>query len=565
MSALDRLCKELSKAGTSSLSLSVGGDLPELILSFKKQKGVAGMVFDEDVVKKSVLRFWQEQKFESLREAQLVSYGLTIKPESSTPCILEDRERFRAVLDQRGGVGQWLDSPRWFRRCYQGLVSSYFTYDGRDPQKPSDGRKNWGDLRDYLWQGTNCIVDLEFNMAWVDTATKNRSLFSRDPCMAYANAALAGDTAVIDEITNELGVSQNSWFHWELIMAQVRHATSLSDDVFKGLISNLLALISGNELVRDKAMIAILDRYAQSDQPALHVQLRDAAVSWWGNPWLPSDEVRWGGVQRQARELVAEWLRGDFIEAFFAKLAKDGVGDRRRADFWLRYVKSMSDVRFGLGASALDSRDRDFAALREKMKGLFSKLEDPVSTNNAFIMTIGNLVAVEFGGQSNAFYGYDRRKVLPFEVREPLRVPVGAHNSLKHDEPVRVLRMSHKDGILGFSRWEDMFEAELKSKFGINRDSGRSTNNAFNKTQSLSGLDARERQPKTLSVPTFSDSALEEFVSLRGIRVRDNRWKSGNLRVETHDSDLEVNRILLGWGFKYNETGTFWWKKQGRN
>ncbi len=178
MSAIDRLRNKMREASVSSLRLSMGGDLPEFNKTFERESRASGTPLDDDLVRRSVSHFWQEKKLESLRDAQLVSHGLTLNLDPTKACILEDRERFRAVLDPQVGVGQWLDSPRWFRRCYQGLVSSYFTYDGQDPRKPGVGRKNWGDLRDYLWQNTSRIVDEEFNTDWVNVALRNRSLFS---------------------------------------------------------------------------------------------------------------------------------------------------------------------------------------------------------------------------------------------------------------------------------------------------------------------------------------------------------------------------------------------------
>lgn len=561
MSALDRLRQRLERDDSSVLNLTVGGELPKLIQALERhvRRGSA-LAAGDDLIKKSIGQFWQNRRFDSLRDAQLVSYGLTIRPDASKPCILEDSDCFKAVLNASEGVGQWIDFPRRFRRCYQGLMSGYFSYNGRDPQKPDVGQRNWQELRSYLFSNNNRIVDGEFNMDWVDVATKNRSVFTDDPCAAYADAALNGDTETIKMLESELGIGQDSWFQWELIMAQIRYATGLEDEAYKALIPNLLTLISGNEIVREKAMVQILDRYADSAQPTLHSELRDTAVKWWGNPWLPSDEVRWGGVKERTRELVAEWLRRDFIEAFFAKLAKDGVGDKRRANFWLRYVKSMSGVRFGLGISALYSRDRDFQVLREKMKGLYQRLDDPVSSNNAFIMQIGNLVAVEFGGQSNALYGYDARKDLPFDVAKPLQVPVNARNSLKHDTPVRVLWMRHQDDIRGYRRWEDMFEAELRTEFGIYPDdSSRST--GPRRVQGPSAARSTVTSQATRPPPPFSEVAFREFVRERRLNVRDNRAKNGNLRVDASNKDVQIRLILTSWGFNYNEAFQFWWKK----
>ena len=164
---------------------------------------------------------------------------------------------------------------------------------------------------------------------------------------------------------------------------------------------------------------------------------------------------------------MSEWLKREFIEAFFVKLAQDGLGDRRRANFWLRYAKSMTNVQFALGSTAMYSRDKDFVALRQKMKGLITELRTTDSSNNAFVMTIGSLVTVEFGSMGNALYCYDTRVALPFDITKPVLTTKNIRNSLKHDEPTRILWLQHTDGIHGWDRWEEMFEETLKKHFGI--------------------------------------------------------------------------------------------------
>jgi len=53
--------------------------------------------------------------------------------------------------------------------------------------------------------------------------------------------------------------------------------------------------------------------------------------------------------------MVADWLKLEFIETFFTKLAEDGLGDPRRMNFWKRYVKSIDHIEFALGSSARNS------------------------------------------------------------------------------------------------------------------------------------------------------------------------------------------------------------------
>ncbi|MCW2486531.1 hypothetical protein J5069_11560 [Candidatus Symbiopectobacterium sp. NZEC127] len=514
----------------------------------------------EDLQAQAVRRFWDAPRFDNLKDARLVSFGMCLPSRPNGPCIMEDRERFQAVLSSDTGVEQWVDEPRWFRRCYQGLVRSYFSYDdSKGRVAPKEGRRNWRDLRDYLHDRSPKIIDAErLNPDWVTTATENKNLFSQDPCSPYAESALSGETATIDRIREQLGITDDSWFINELIRSQVRHAVSLPYGEFKDLVPSLLTMLVNlaqyGIKVRNYGLIRILDTYAQARSPAIHEQLRDVSVRWWGNPWLPSTAAQWGGVTPKAREMVAEWLRGEFIEAFFTKLAEDGVGDRRRANFWLRYVKSMTNVQFALGSQALNSRSRDFIALLEKMKGLYTNLKDTNSANNAFIMTLGNLVAVEFGSMGNALYMY-RADALPFifNPHQPLCVASQAQNSLKNKTQSVLTPLRHQDGIHGWSRWEDRFESILRESFQILPDS--------TLRHPIRAAVSSKPAPSTLSSKygSFEPYKLRVLGESRGIDIADLRSKGGNIWAYTDSNDPELIQIFQDWGFQYR-AGKGWWK-----
>ncbi len=579
MSALDRLAGLLrSSAGAGARPLPVDTSIDAVIARLERQaKSGSSASVPEDLQQDAVHRFWDTQRFDNLKDARLVSFGMCVPSRPSGPCIMEDRQRFQAVLDSRGGVDQWVDDPRWYRRCYQGLVRSYFTYDALLDTAPAVGRQNWGDLRDYLNERTRNIVDKTVNPEWVTTAVGHRQLFAEDPCAPYAAAVLDGDTSTIDYVCDQLGIIKASWFLRELVLAQVRQATKLGHEHFKERIPMLVRLLEGNRLLRDKGLILMLDKYASVAQPAIDEALRNAAVEWWGNPWLPSNEMRWGGVVLKAREMVAEWLKREFIEAFFTKLAEDGVGDRRRANFWLRYAKSMENIQFALGARALYSTDRDFVALRHKMKGLYTELKTTDSSNNAFVMTMGSLVAVEFGGMGNAFYGYDERRVLPFDMSQPVVTAKNARNSLKHSQ--RMLWMQHQDGIKGWNKWEEMFEATLKKEFEIRpnvlpqRVSTRVAAPAAaapvpppSAAPQVRPTVTTQPSPRTHPLPApapaangFIIASLAPWARARNLTIDDLSDKNGNLWVRTGDDDLYVNKALLDWGFTYRP-GKGWWR-----
>lgn len=526
-----------------------------------------------DIQVAAVRQFWVSQRFDSLKEARLVSFGLDLPIHVDGRSVMDDRARFRAVLDSKTGVEQWIDRPRWYRRCYQGLVRSYFSYDGKAQNASSTGRQNWGDLRDYLLGNVSRIVDKGVNPDWVGTATDHSSVFEDEPCGRYADAVLAGDSSVIDLLCAHLSISKASWFLRELILAQVKEATRKSNGEFIELLPVLLRLLSSNSALRDRGMIMVLDRYASIDSSAPNLKLRDTAVDWWGNPWLPSNESRWGGVRPDTRAMVSDWLKREFVETFFEKLAKDGVGDRRRANFWLRYVKAMDNIQFALGSSALSSRDKDFVVLRKKMDGLYTTISDGSSENNAFIMTLGKLVAVEFGSGGNALYGYDAGRSLPFDASRPVQTAKNARNSLKNDQ--RLLWLLHKDNIHGWSRWEDMFDATLLKEFSIrpnaevrrvepSRGASRTTSQqAAPSFTSAQGTRPSGRAPEGVNAqsppPRYSKQAFNDFVRTNGLSVDDLSAKNGNLWVRYHDNSYRITSVLRAWGFQY-KADKGWWR-----
>lgn len=559
MSPLDHLAS-LLRPGTEegSRALAVSSEIDTVLARIRESaKGTARQTLSEDQQLDAVRRFWQNQEIASFRDAYLLSWGLCLPHKPSGACVLEDRSRLEAVL---GGVDSWSERPSAFRRCYQGLAKSYFTYDPFGDNARAATRNNWKLLREYLHDKNGLIKDKQVNPAWVATAIGNRQLFGENPCAPYIDELLQGDASAIDHLCEELGIAKASWFLRELVLAQIRGATQLSDNQFKGLLPRMLELLANNNVLRDRGLVMLLDRYVKV--PGMHLQqhLRDWSVLWWGNPWLPSNETRWGGVMPEARSMVSEWLKKEFIETFFTKLAEDGLGDRRRMEFWTRYVKAIDHIEFALGSTARNARDQDFVVLRKKMDGLICHL-DASGSNNAFIMRMGDLVAVEFSGMGNALYGYDARRTIPFNTAEPLRLPQYDHNSLKQKNR-SILWLSHQDGINGWARWEHMFEATLREEFGIKRVARPSTEPLS--TPPPGSIPLPREQSAVEDAPAevprhYSRFALNKLAHGLGLHIEDRTPKGGSLWVLTDDSDRQVAEILSTWGFQH-KAGKGWWR-----
>jgi hypothetical protein len=469
MDLLSRLSKLLGEvARDTPVVLRPCAEIDEVLAELERQIRTGSANYEpRDLQVEAVRKFWDTGEYESLRDARLVSFGLAVRPWNDRRCLMEEPELFGKAL---AGLGQWQDRPRQFRRCYQGLVRSYFDYDVLGRDVPEVGRTNWRRLRSYLDDNAPRVRDTDVNPEWVKCVLDNRGLFSKQPGADYAQDLLDGRDERVRHVRDLLGISDASWFTRALVLSQIRRACEMGDEAFALLVDRLLKLLVDNEVLRDRGLRMILTRYARLPLRSEHRALKEFSVQSWGNPWLPSNEHRWGGVDDDVRQMVGDWLKLEFIELFFTRLAEDRRSDTRRLKFWAQYVPLIEDIRFALGSHAISSRQADFVKLRSKLQGLIVPLEDANPYNNAFIMTMGRLVAVEFSGESNAFYGY-RRRSLPFDLSKPVRTTVDGRNSLKNSSSK--LRLRHQDDIHGFGRWEDRFVDELRKRFGLDPGTAR--------------------------------------------------------------------------------------------
>jgi EH_Signature domain len=530
-------------------------------------QGASGKV-PEEFQQEAVRRFWDSLLIASFRDTYLLSWGLCLPVREDGPCILEDRDRFRRVLI---AVDKEKARPKAFRRCYKGLLKNYFFYDIQAQKASAIARQNWVELRGYLKLCAAAIASGVQLPDWAHAAGANKKLFTESPCDPYVPAVLAGDSTEIDRLTETLGIVKSSWFFRELILTQIKVATSSSDVKFQSHLSALVSVIATHELLQDQALTLLLNRYSEISGAQEDHALREAAVSRWKNPWLPSNAKHWGSVTAQARTMVSNWLKREFIREFFMKLAEERAGDTRRMEFWLKYARAITRIEFALGSRVRNSRDKDLIVLREKMTGLTGELDS--QDNNAFIMTMGDLVAVEFSVKGNALYGYEARGSLPFDTSKRLLLNVDYPNSLKQQGAAR-FQLRHKDDVHGYTTWEDLFEATLREKFGIHAPepeseeiptARRATQAAVPQTSTPSSAytyGGRANSATSIqqieSVP-FSRQALKTYADRVGAQIVDKTSVGGNLWVYAGKDRDDVDRVLKNWGFGY-KAGKGWWK-----
>lgn len=535
MTALQRLSLFLAPAtAVAAKPFSTDKTLDKVIAEIKQRGGGwSAEVVPADKKMLAVQNFWSNGLISGFPHLYLLSWSLNVAHHRDNLCIMDDQKRLQHIFQ---AIDQWQKQPRAFRRCYQGLMHGYFTCNS----SRSDISVNRENLRKYLHERTEWVVDRRANPEWVELIKDNIQIFTSDPCAPYAEAVLYGDSEGVDNLGKQLRIDQTSWFWRDLILAQMRHAAQLPDAEFCALLGRLLSLLNDRETLRDRGLALLLDRYARIRDTPLHVDLRDRAAGWWGNPWLPSNATRWGAVSPDARNMVTDWLKLEFIEAFFTKLAEDGLGDPRRMNFWKRYVKFIDQIEFALGSFARTSSDPDFVVLRQKMKGLLRAL-DASGGNNAFIMHMRSLVAVEFSGMGNALYVYDSSTSVPFETTKILRLGVDQKNSLKSSS--KILWLKHQDGIYGWEKWEEFFDATLKDNFKIipakNNHAGRKMENSAHAVQLLE---------------------IEKLARKHHLKIENKTAKGGNILIKTNDANSLINDELQHLGLRY-KPGKGWWMK----
>jgi hypothetical protein len=500
-----------------------------------------------DLIIEALFRFSRTSTLTGFREAQLVCYGCIESFGQEKLRLIDDVRLFPKLLT---AIGQYRSRPLAFRRCYRGLLSGYLGVDPDAPSTPRPARQNWQLLRNYLRDHLHEIQSTGFEPDWVGAIIGHENLLADDPCSRYGSSLLDGDASEFEEAKRKLDISNASWIITRLVVGQLDSTCSQNDSKFTHHVPRLLALLNEYRVVLDRGLSAILERYHRCEGAPANNALRDFAVTHWGNPWLSSNSGRWLRISQPARQMVVDWLKLDFIRQFFSLLAEHSANDKRRLKFWERYHKSIDDMYFALGSHARNNQSRDFIGLRKKMAGRVLDLNAGGSPrNNAFIMRMGDYIAVEFGVSGNACFIFERRS-LPFDLDQ--KAVNGDRSALKHENHAE--RLLHID--TGTARWEQTFEQKLRGLINVRADEAAaprsSSETRQHRDQRVTAIENRRA--------SYSRKELERFCTTRSLVVDDFSGQRGNIWVRAGQSDVSLNRQLSEWGFQYRP-GKGWWRE----
>lgn len=414
-------------------------------------------------IRAALVRFHADKKISDAWQARHLCHGCLVLYSRRAPWLMEDARAFPLLL-------QYVDSlhnrPRLFRRCFQGLMLAYFTYEPGRPDPAAGpyhnretGWKNRLLLRAFLQRRRHCIVAPDVNPDWVQTVMAHPDLFSPNPCQAYVHAALQQDFSAFNTLCSRLKISRASWFARGLVYEQVDAITRKPDDEFRRHLTNSIDLLSRHSWSAEKGLKKLINRYAASEQTEANASLRDFSISQWKNPWLAKEASGWQSVSEQARKMVSAWTKEHLIRQFFWILAEGTQYDVRRAAFWSRYFHRLEALYFALGSQASNNSSRDFIRLRQAMEGFLLGLEQAGRTDrNACIFMIGHYAIVEFGANHLPAYIYDRRAQLPFELRRGFRI---TGSELRNQRSAAFVQMlPHED--TNDTPWEAIFAETLE-------------------------------------------------------------------------------------------------------
>lgn len=410
----------------------------------------------EDQLVTALRRFARELTPASFSDFKYVCYGTTVPLGPEGWRLIDRRMLFEAVLTQ---TKQRSGQAKQFRRCYQGLLSSYFGFE-RNLESPSDADARWLTLRNYLADQLVPVRDASLKRGampeWLNTLQEHKNLLTSDPCSRYAAGLVRDDHSELKQACTGLGISANSWVWHEALMSYVKLVCQSADVTFKRRMEAVLDLINGRASLRlpprlaAQATALLVTRYAQCAAHAEHAVLRDTCVEHIGNPWLR--RTAWDALvnHEPARLMVNSWLKQRLIKDFFELLAADGAADLRRLHYWLKWEPDITDMWFVLGSNAQDNRSPEFKEVRSRMAGRDRRLQDPNPLNNAFVMRIGPLLVIEFGLTGNACFVF-----AASDFKADLNRPVLKTNyELK--QYGSLAKLTHQRA------WEGKFDYELK-------------------------------------------------------------------------------------------------------
>ncbi len=545
MNSIDILSQGLKTFSMGLPTVHPLSDLTEIVRArqqVQRDHDSAGVAADSRTIMAAIAGFRRTGEVDGFRGLKYVCLGVGVI-DAKGWCVLGDGKLRRRVSD----LVEEQEELRRRLRCFQALLSSFWTFAANDKSTSEEARVGWMELRSWLRMEFAKLVKSGMPMPqWFETLGRHAELLTNQPCERFGADLLKGDSSKLNDAMEGLAIPKTSWVLEESVYAQMSAAAALSDLTFKKAMPKLVPIALGHggvelgEALRIRCVAALVARYAKCDDRPEDMTLRDAAVAIIGNPWLR--RANWDAwvvdarsrPDDQAREMINGWLKRRLITDFFELLSVDGTGDPRRVDYWLRFEPFIEDMWFALGADAQSRRGEHFDDFKSRAKGRLLDLEDTTAENNAFVMRIGEYLAVEFGAKGNAFFLFKwasiDARLMKTLTSGQLRAEVSLFNLKAKNHESRLIHMDSAR-----QTWEMKFDAEICPLIG-------------HRPKTIPYKGGRRVSVRT-TPDGMTNAAWSFFVKGKGLTVRDNR-PDGALWVLGASQPADVERQLKAWGFK---------------
>lgn len=476
----------------------------------------------------------------SEREWRMVFYGLAdtdpLYPDS--PVLLEDDTFFPHV---DSAIKKQIESKTLKRKDWAALCSSYFAYKHESPEI----NPHWCVLRGHIARGYPVVkAAIRREKSWMKTIEFYHDIFTPQAGGVISQQLLSGENNSLSSLEKIAQIPDSSWLWKRIFTVLLAQLDTLDDPQYLDKISWLLGLAAQWVRFRDDIITATLTRYYHSTyRDQAHSALKQAALEYWDNPQLKSQQNKWHQyVSEPVAAMVRGWLAKQDLMHFFELLRGNGDVDQARLHYWLRFANQMGFTRIVMGPDAWQDRGSDFVKFREENRGRLSHLRGGRSFDNAMIMQINDYIFVEFSGTGNAMYAY-RVGQAPFN---PESHSLDINIQLK-DKYRNVLRLPHTPRAEGYNKtritgWMLKYDDELR-QLGIRWMAEEPVKFVDNKAPSpASVFDIKIINP-------LRDTAIQRLVENTSCIVSDNRQKGGVLSVQLKSADDTTERELLRLGF----------------
>jgi hypothetical protein len=377
--------------------------------------------------------------------------------------LFNDEARLKALLDNYSAK---CAAAQDMLITWRGVMGTYFELSPNNSPNRQQFERSLEDVRHFLFSTWGSVKkSTELRLSWMKAIDENIELLSPNPCDQLAKRWFDGHEDLVLKISGDLQIPSNSWFWERLFITCLQNVLNFDEFSFKKAIPKLLELFDKHKIYRDKGLGALFDRYAICSDTSVNETLKEYALDLWASPeGHDLAGSKWKLISKPALAMVINWVHETNLRLFFKLLKERGHADDDRLNFWLKFIPQVTSSRLALGPTSqrlVESR-ADYKKVFKREGSAYSQLrEDQNPDNDAFLMTIGNCLIIDFSiGGGCYVYRHGENK---FDIKDKYHYSSTSRKGLKEKYRTQGMDFAHTPG------WMDAHRApaKLRKEYGI--------------------------------------------------------------------------------------------------